>query len=31
MPVRIRETLPIINNGNTVAIFIWWERVEKPG
>lgn len=31
MPVRIRETLPIVHGGNTVALFIWWDRVEKPG
>ena len=25
-PIRVRETLPITKGGNTVALFVWWER-----
>lgn len=31
--VRVRETLPIVKDGNTVALFVWWERLTgaSPG
>ena len=28
-PVRVRETLPITHQGNTVALFVWWDRVTE--
>ena len=28
-PIRVRATLPIVHNGTTVAIFVWWDRVTK--
>ncbi len=28
-PIRVRSTLPIVNEGQTVAIFVWWDRVTK--
>jgi hypothetical protein len=28
-PIRVRETLPIVKDGNTVALFVWWERAAK--
>jgi hypothetical protein len=28
-PIRIRTTLPITHNGETVAIFLWWDREEE--
>jgi hypothetical protein len=31
MPIRIRETLPIVHDGNTVALFVWWDRVATTG
>ncbi len=29
-PVRILNTLPITKKGDTVALFVWWERVAPP-
>jgi hypothetical protein len=29
-PIRIRETLPIVSRGNTVAVLVWWDRL-GPG
>jgi hypothetical protein len=26
-PIRVRTTLPIVHEGTTVAIFVWWDRV----
>ena len=25
-PVRVRETLPVIKDGNMVGLFLWWDR-----
>ena len=25
-PVRVRETLPIVQHGNTVGLFVWFDR-----
>ena len=30
-PIRVRTTLPIVHDGTTVAIFIWWDRVTTAG
>jgi hypothetical protein len=27
-PVKIRETLPVIKDGNMIGLFVWWD---KPG
>jgi hypothetical protein len=29
-PVKILHTLPMTKKGNTVALFVWWERVTPP-
>jgi hypothetical protein len=26
-PIWVRTTLPIVHDGSTVAIFLWWDRV----
>jgi hypothetical protein len=28
-PVRIRETLPIIKGGNTIGLFVWFDRAGR--
>jgi hypothetical protein len=28
-PIRVRSTLPIVREGSTVAIFVWWDRVTQ--
>jgi hypothetical protein len=30
-PIRVRTTLPIVHDGTTVAIFVWWDRVSPSG
>ncbi len=25
-PVKIRETLPVIKDGNMIGLFVWWDR-----
>lgn len=30
-PIRVRTTLPLVHNGTTVAIFVWWDRVTTAG
>ena len=25
--VRVRDTLPVVSGGNTVGLFVWWDRV----
>jgi hypothetical protein len=25
-PVRVRETLPIVKGGNTIGLFVWFDR-----
>jgi hypothetical protein len=27
-PVRIRTTFPVVSGGNTVGMFLWWDRLE---
>jgi hypothetical protein len=26
-PFRIRHTLPVIQNGNMIGLFVWWDRM----
>jgi hypothetical protein len=25
-PVRVRETLPVVRDGNTIGLFVWFDR-----
>jgi hypothetical protein len=27
-PLRIRTTFPVVSAGNTVGLFVWWDRVD---
>jgi hypothetical protein len=29
-PVRVRETLPVIQDGRMIALFVWWDPVNQP-
>jgi hypothetical protein len=29
MPIRIRKTLPVMQCGNMIALFVWWDRLDQ--